>query len=163
MVHRKSTASPTVLCQTTANAEKKDSLSNLIPIKPFGTTCMRFRGPTCLRDRPIRIRGCSRNALPETRKQPCRRQFNPPESRLGSRSKRANRLCDFMKASAPLDLSKLGSANDQGLGRKGAEMLIIGCDYHPSVQQNRLGRHGDWGMWREAVDAQRWRSRKVLP
>ena len=38
-------------------------------------------------------------------------------------------------ASAPLDLSKLGGANDQGPGRKGAEMLIIGCDYHPSVQQ----------------------------
>jgi transposase len=32
-----------------------------------------------------------------------------------------------MKASAPLDLSKLGSANDQGLGRKGAEMLAR-CD-----------------------------------
>ena len=25
-----------------------------------------------------------------------------------------------------------------------------------------LGRLGDWGRWREAVDGQRWRSRKVL-
>jgi hypothetical protein len=29
-----------------------------------------------------------------------------------------------MKASAPLDLSKLGSANDQGLGRKGADAFM---------------------------------------
>ena len=42
---------------------------------------------------------------------------------VGSESARltTNRRSDFMKASAPLDLSKLGSANDQGLRRKGGE------------------------------------------
>src|SRR5437667_11089705 len=40
-----------------------------------------------------------------------------------------------MKASAPPDLSTLGSAKRPRARKKGAEMLIIGCDYHPSVQQ----------------------------
>ena len=45
------------------------------------------------------------------------------------------RIIDFMKASAPPDLSTLGSAKRPRARKKGAEMLIIGCDYHPSVQQ----------------------------
>src|SRR5215510_7461361 len=32
-------------------------------------------------------------------------------------------------------LSTLGSAYDQGLGKRRPKMFIIGCDYHPSVQQ----------------------------
>src|SRR5437899_12856127 len=40
-----------------------------------------------------------------------------------------------MKASAPPDLSTLGSAKRPRARKKGAEMLIIGCDYHPSVEQ----------------------------
>src|SRR5256886_16503380 len=40
-----------------------------------------------------------------------------------------------MKASAPLELSRLWCITDQRLGRKGAEYVIIGCDYHPSFQQ----------------------------
>jgi len=41
-------------------------------------------------------------------------------------------------------------------------MLIIGCDYHPSVQQINWVDTENRGVWREAADAQRWRSRKVL-
>jgi hypothetical protein len=41
--HQSTDRSPSsVLCGTTANAEKKGSPSNLILIKRFGTTCMRF-------------------------------------------------------------------------------------------------------------------------
>src|SRR5262252_268681 len=68
-----------------------------------------------------------------------------------------------MKASAPFGLSTLGSANDQGLGKKRSRDAYYRLRLSPKRTANRLGRHGNWGMWREAVDAQRWRSRKVLP
>ena len=43
---------------------------------------------------------------------------------------------DYMTASAPSDLSRLVAAKTtKTLGRKGAEMLIIGCDFHPRFQQ----------------------------
>src|ERR1700745_123713 len=37
--------------------------------------------------------------------------------------------------SVPTPRVDFGSANNQGLGGKEPNMLIIGCDYHPSVQQ----------------------------
>ena len=32
-------------------------------------------------------------------------------------------------------------------------MLIIGCDYHPSMQQIHLPRYGDRRKWRATTDA----------
>ncbi len=36
---------------------------------------------------------------------------------------------------APFDLSRLWLFDDQRLGRKEPDMIIIGVDYHPSFQQ----------------------------
>src|SRR5271163_4261297 len=42
---------------------------------------------------------------------------------------------DFITMLAPLDPSRLWFIDDQRLGRKEPDMLIIGVDYHPSFQQ----------------------------
>src|ERR1700694_5537137 len=45
-------------------------------------------------------------------------------------------VIDSMTMSAPWTRVNFGGANQpKRLGRKGADMLIIGCDYHPSFQQ----------------------------
>src|SRR5271165_3711192 len=41
---------------------------------------------------------------------------------------------DSITMPAPLDPSKLWLFDDQGLGRKEPDMMIIGIDYHPSFQ-----------------------------
>jgi len=43
-------------------------------------------------------------------------------------------LLDSITMPAPLDPSKLWLFDDQGLGRKEPDMMIIGVDYHPSFQ-----------------------------
>src|SRR5258708_28516946 len=70
---------------------------------------------------------------------------------------------DFIKSSASSDLSKLGSANDQGLGRKEAEHVDYRLRLSPERTANRMGRYGNWRVRRAAADTQRWGGRAVLP
>jgi hypothetical protein len=44
-------------------------------------------------------------------------------------------VIDSMTMSAPQTRVNLAVLTDQRPGRKGADILIIGCDYHPGFQQ----------------------------
>src|SRR5467141_2258207 len=70
---------------------------------------------------------------------------------------------DFIKSSASSDLSTLGSANDQGLGRKEAEHVDYRLRLSPERTANRMGRYGNWRVRRAPADTQRWGGRAVLP
>src|SRR6267143_510903 len=70
---------------------------------------------------------------------------------------------DFIKSSASSDLSTLGSANDQGLGRKEAEHVDYRLRLSPERTANRMGRYGNWRVRRAPADTPRWGGRPVLP